>query len=71
MASVFFMYSNFWPFVTDSFTTTQKKDKDWKVTLADRVREHVHKYDRMIIFQFVNPRTDLTQEIRKRFRSSR
>lgn len=54
-----------------SFTTVEKKNIDWKRGLAEKVRQFVHQYDRLIVFKFVNPRTDLIQELRRKFRRSK
>ncbi|KAA0189971.1 hypothetical protein HAZT_HAZT008689 [Hyalella azteca] len=55
----------------NSFTVNQKKTVQWKQELADKLREQIQHYDRMIVFRFINPRTDLIQDLRKKYRKSK
>ncbi|KAF2354799.1 Ribosomal protein L10P [Trinorchestia longiramus] len=54
-----------------SFTVNQKKTVQWKQELADKLREQIQHYDRLIVFRFINPRTDLIQDLRKKYRKSK
>jgi len=53
-----------------TFSNRVKKDMSFKEGLVEKVRHNAKEFNRMIVFQFINPRTDLINELRRKFRKS-